>query len=101
MRIFLDHNVLVGAKKRISMIFNEFENVVVGFSGGKDSTVTLDLALQEARKLNRLPLKVMWVDQEAEWEATVSYVESVFANPDIEPLWFQMEIKWNNNTVHV
>ena len=97
MRIFKDQNVLQEAEQRIERLFHEFENVIVSFSGGKDSTVILNLSLEIARKLNRLPLKVMWVDQEAEWEATVKYVENIFKNPDIEPIWFQMQMKWNNN----
>ena len=97
MRIFKEETVLEEALKRIERLFNEFDNVIVGFSGGKDSTVTLSLALTVARKLDRLPLKVLWVDQEAEWQATADYVESVFANPEIEPLWYQMPMKWNNN----
>jgi predicted phosphoadenosine phosphosulfate sulfurtransferase len=54
------------ALERIEYIFDEFENVSVNFSGGKDSTVTLNLALTVAEKKGRLPLKVMFIDQEAE-----------------------------------
>ena len=97
MKIYLADNVVEAGLKRIERLFNEFPNVIVSFSGGKDSTVTLALAYEVAKKLNRLPLKVMWLDQEAEWQSTVDYIESVFDNPDIEPIWFQMPMRWNNN----
>jgi predicted phosphoadenosine phosphosulfate sulfurtransferase len=97
MKIFKKTNVLEEALTRINYLFDEFPNVVVGFSGGKDSTVCLNLTLKVARERNRLPLKVMWIDQEAEWQGTADYCEEVFNNPDIEPLWFQMPMKWYNN----
>lgn len=50
-----------------------------------------------AREKNRLPLKVLWIDQEAEWQGTVDYCTSVFENPDIEPMWFQMPMVITNN----
>ena len=78
MKIYSKNNVLVEAEKRIHRLFDDFENVVVGFSGGKDSTVCLNLTLKIAEERNRLPLKVLWVDQEAEWQGTADYCESVF-----------------------
>ena len=58
MKFYLDDDVLTAGRKRMAMLFDEFEEIVVNFSGGKDSTVILELALEEARKRNRLPLNV-------------------------------------------
>jgi len=96
-KVYSTNTVLVEADRRIRRLFDEFENVVVGFSGGKDSTVCLNLALKVAEDRGRLPLKVCWVDQEAEWQGTADYCESVFADPRVEPMWFQMPMKWFNN----
>lgn len=37
-------------------------------SGGRDSTVVFEMALIVAKEKNRLPLKVFWLEQEAEEE---------------------------------
>ena len=50
MKIYSKNNVLVEAEKRIHRLFDDFENVVVGFSGGKDSTVCLNLTLKVAEE---------------------------------------------------
>lgn len=97
MKIYGSNNVLIEAEKRIHRLFDDFENVVVGFSGGKDSTVCFNLALKIAEERNRLPLKVLWVDQEAEWQGTADYVQSVFDDERVEPWWFQIPMKWYNN----
>jgi predicted phosphoadenosine phosphosulfate sulfurtransferase len=97
MRFYQTINVYDAALERIRYIFDEFPNVIVGFSGGKDSTVTLQMALIVAEEKGRLPLKVQWVDQEAEWTETVAYCESVFKDPRIEPLWMQIPLKIHNS----
>tara|TARA_R110000764_G_scaffold3378_11_gene14169 strand:- start:1153 stop:2319 length:1167 start_codon:yes stop_codon:yes gene_type:complete len=97
MKIYSKENVHTEAIKRINRLFDDFENVVVGFSGGKDSTVCLNLTLMVAEQRNRLPLKVVWVDQEAEWQGTADYCEEVFADKRIKPMWFQIPMKWYNN----
>jgi predicted phosphoadenosine phosphosulfate sulfurtransferase len=97
-RSYLSKNVFDAALERIERVFNEFENIIVGYSGGKDSTVVFELAMIVAKKLNRLPLKVMFIDQEAEWQATVDMVTEVMERPDVEPMWFQMPILMPNAT---
>ena len=97
MKIYNKQSVLEKGLERIRYLFDEFENVVVGFSGGKDSTVVLNLALQVAKEKNRLPLSVMFIDQEAEWQGTIDYVNYVFSNPDIKPYWYQMPMVITNN----
>ena len=48
----IDENVYDLAIKRINRTYDIFDNVVVMFSGGKDSTVCLNLALQVAKERN-------------------------------------------------
>lgn len=98
LRYYLDQTVLEAARERIAFIFDEFPNVVVGYSGGKDSTVVFHLTLEEARKRGRLPLKVVFIDQEAEWQATIDLVREVMSHPDVEPFWLQVPIKLFNAT---
>jgi predicted phosphoadenosine phosphosulfate sulfurtransferase len=97
MIVYLNDNVLEAARKRISFIFDEFENIVLTFSGGKDSTVCFWLALDEAKKRNRLPLNVMWIDQEAEWKGTVDFIKTIMTMPEVKPYWFQIPMVITNN----
>ena len=97
MKIYNNENVLEAALYRIRYLFDEFPNVIVGFSGGKDSTVTLNLALQVAKEKNRLPLKVLFIDQEAEWQGTIDYVTKVMTDSRVEPMWYQMPMVITNN----
>jgi predicted phosphoadenosine phosphosulfate sulfurtransferase len=96
MKIYTDKNVMDAALDRIRFLFDEFPNVISGFSGGKDSTVCFNLCLQVAREKGRLPLKVMFLDQEAEWAATIEQVERVMTHPDVEPIWVQMPLRLFN-----
>jgi predicted phosphoadenosine phosphosulfate sulfurtransferase len=98
MKIYSKANVMDAALDRIRWLFDEFPNVVVSVSGGKDSTVVFNLCLQVAREKKRLPLKVMWLDQEAEWQATVDEVTKIMEHPDVQPMWFQVPLRLFNAT---
>lgn len=97
MRIYSKQNVYEAAIERINYLYDEFDNVVVSFSGGKDSTVVLEMALEVARKRNRLPVPVLFIDQEAEWQGTVDYVKEVMYRKEVKPYWYQMPIVITNN----
>jgi predicted phosphoadenosine phosphosulfate sulfurtransferase len=97
MKVFKDQNVFDAALERIRFLFDEFPNVVVSYSGGKDSTVIYHLAMIVAKEKNRLPLKVMFIDQEAEWQSTVDLVTEIMENPDVDPYWYQMPMVITNN----
>lgn len=98
MKIYLKQNVLEAALERINRLFDEFEVVLVNFSGGKDSTVVLNLALRVAEERGRLPLPVMFIDQEAEWDSVIDYVRQVMYDPRVEPYWLQVPFRISNAT---
>lgn len=49
-KIYINKDVLTSARERISLMFDKFENICCSLSGGKDSTVLLHLALEEAKE---------------------------------------------------
>ena len=95
-KIYGDRTVLEVAIDRIEYLFNEFENVIVNFSGGKDSTIVLNLALIVAEKMNRLPLPVFFLDQELEWGATIEYMRRVMSDDRVKPYWYQIPFRFPN-----
>lgn len=95
--IYKETTVFDEALSRINMLFDTHEDIVVCMSGGKDSTVLFNLALRVARERGRLPLKVFWLDQEAEWQHTVDYMEKVMRMPEVEPYWYQIPFDFPNN----
>ncbi len=100
MRMYLKANVLDAARERIASLFDRYPNVVVAMSGGKDSTVVANLSLEVAREKGRLPLRVLFLDQEAEWAGSVAVVRDMMYRPDVEPLWFQIRLDNTNAGSH-
>lgn len=98
MKLYSKVNVLDAGLNRMRYLFNEFENIIVNISGGKDSTIIFELAMQVATERNRLPLNVLFLDQEAEWDNTISYVTRIAEREDVNMLWFQIPIKIENAT---
>lgn len=95
--IYLEDNVYEAALKRINKVYDNFDDVIVKMSGGKDSTVLFHLTMQVAKERGRLPLKVFWLDQEAEWQHTVDYMKSIMYREDVKPYWFQIPFNFTNS----
>ena len=97
MKVYSKKSVYDKSIERIRWIFKEFKgHIIVATSGGKDSTVVMELAIEvmnEMKAKGELPqdykLKVMWLDQETEWTKTKEYIERVCQRPDIEMYWMQ------------
>ncbi len=66
MKIYGTKNVLEATLDRLRFLFDEFPVVVASVSGGKDSAVIFNLCLQVAKEKKRLPLPVLWLDQETD-----------------------------------
>lgn len=95
-KAFVEENVYDAALARFRLLFDRFDKVVVSFSGGKDSTVCLNLALQVARERGKLPLDVYFWDEEAIHPETIEYVERVKNNPEVRLKWLCIPIKHRN-----
>lgn len=69
-------NVLVAAQQRMEFIFDKFPRIYVSFSGGKDSSVMLHLAIDEAKKRNR-KIGVLFVDLEGQYKLTIDHINDM------------------------
>lgn len=82
-------NVLEAARKRISYLFDNYDNIQLSYSGGKDSTVLFHLLNAEAKKRDR-KFTVFFLDQEAEYQGTIDMVDWVMRQPNVIPKWYQV-----------
>lgn len=73
MKIYKDQDVLSAARDRYKFIFNNFDNVCFSFSGGKDSSLMIQLANIVAKKLNKV-FDVLYIDLEAQYKHTIDHV---------------------------
>lgn len=91
---YLDINVYDATIKRLEYLFNEFDNVLISFSGGKDSGVCLNMAYDYAKKHNCLDkLSMYHLDYEAQYQMTTDYVDETFKEFDIRKYWLCLPVK--------
>lgn len=96
-KTYLDIDVMTAARQRLSALFDDFEHVYLSFSGGKDSSALLQLALEVAREKGRLPLDVLVVDLEAQYQHTVDFVRRMADRTDeIRMFWVCLPIHLRN-----
>ena len=89
-REYTNDNVYEAVQKRLKYIFEEFDNIFVSFSGGKDSGLLLEMTLDFQKK--HYPNKKIGVfhqDFEAQYSFTTEYVERTFERikDEVEPYW--------------
>ncbi len=89
-RKYLNMNVYEAILERIKYIFDEFTNIYVAFSGGKDSGLLLNLMIDYMKKNNiKRKIGLFHQDFEAQYLNTTEYVTKMFEeNLDyVEPYW--------------
>jgi len=89
-------NVYQAATDRLRKIYSEFDKVFISYSGGKDSGVMLELAVEVARDMNKLPVHVLYIDLEAQYKHTIDYVERTLVRPEIKPYWICLPLNLRN-----
>jgi len=90
MRQYTGQNVYDALQERFKLLFEEFDNIFVSFSGGKDSGILLNLALDFQQKYYpQKKIGVFHQDFEAQYTATTEYVEATFERVKelVEPYW--------------
>jgi len=70
---YIDKDVLTSALERIEFVFNIADHVIFSVSGGKDSSVMVQLAEIVAKKLNKT-FDVMYIDFEAQYKETIKHI---------------------------
>ena len=82
---------------RINYMFDEFDNVYVSISGGKDSGVCTHLICEEARRRGR-KVGLLHIDIEAAYEKTMDYVDYMYKEYSdvIIPIWVCLPMTTDN-----
>lgn len=87
-KIYTDTDVLTAAFRRFDSVFSEFDNCYLSVSGGKDSSVMLQLAAMRARTLGK-KFSVLYIDLEAQYQATIQHIENLVAvTSDVVDRWY-------------
>lgn len=96
MKIYLNKDVYTSAIERYEYIFKNFERVCISFSNGKDSGVLLNLAIEVARKLNKLPVNILYIDFEAQYKHAIDFTHYTFNRPEVQGWWVCLPIHLRN-----
>jgi len=92
---YIEENVYIESKNRIKYLYESFDNVVVNFSAGKDSTVVLNLTIEVAAELNKEVI-VNFFDEEAIHPPTIEYAYRVANQKGVQFNWYCLEFKHRN-----
>ncbi len=89
-REYIGKNVYDVLQDRLRLIFEEFDNIYISFSGGKDSGLLLNLVLDYQKKYYpEKKIGVFHQDFEAQYTVTTEYIERTFdkIKDDVEAFW--------------
>ncbi len=89
-------NVYEAAIERFEFIFNEFERVCISFSNGKDSGVLLNLAIDVAKRLGKLPVYALYIDMEAQYKHAIDFTYRMFDRKEVVGYWVCLPIHLRN-----
>ena len=76
MKVYTDKNVFDASLERIEFAFDNFDNLCVSYSGGKDSTLMIQLVNMIAKKRNR-KFDVLFIDMEAQYLMTIEHIKTL------------------------
>ena len=88
-REYQEQNVYEALMDRFKLLFEEFDNIYVSFSGGKDSGLLLNLLDYRNKYYPEKSIGVFHQDFEAQYTVTTEYIEKTFEKikDQVEPYW--------------
>ena len=99
MKNYQDINVYEATQARLQFIFSEFDNAYLSFSGGKDSSIMLNLTVQYMIK-NKIERKlpVLFIDLEGQYTLTIEHIKEMFDlyKDYITPYWVCLPLNLSN-----
>lgn len=93
---YLDVDVYTATRARLEMLYRDFERVYVSFSGGKDSGLLLNLAIDVAQEYGRLPVDALVVDLEAQYRHTVEFIARMLSRREVRGHWVCLPLHLRN-----
>ncbi|WP_343672614.1 DUF3440 domain-containing protein [Chitinophaga sp.] len=81
---------------RLDFIYSNFNKIYIAFSGGKDSGVMLNMAIEVARRHNKLPVHVLIVDLEAQYQKTVEFILRMVSRVEVKAYWVCLPLNLRN-----
>lgn len=93
---YTGEDVWEAALARVRHAYDHFDHVMVSFSGGKDSTAVLGVALEVARERDAGPLRVVFFDEECITMETEAYVRRVAGRDDVALEWLCLPVEHRN-----
>lgn len=96
---YTNETVLDAARRRIAFVFDQYENIIVSVSGGKDSTALAHLVLEEAQRRGRR-VGLFLLDEEVLYQSSVDQVEYLMnLFPECSKrMWLQIPFYLTNAT---
>ena len=95
-KIYQEKNVYDAAVERFRMVYREFTRVCVSFSNGKDSGVLLNMAIDAARAEGKLPVNVLYIDMEAQYQRAIEFTHRMFSREEVRGWWVCLPIHLRN-----
>jgi predicted phosphoadenosine phosphosulfate sulfurtransferase len=97
---YRDQNVLGAARERLEFAFEAFDHLYLSISGGKDSSIMMQLARQVAEERSEeTTFSVLFVDLEAQYKATIQQMETLLDNSEYvldEVYWICLPLSLRN-----
>lgn len=93
---YKNKTVYEAAIERYDFVYSHFNKIYVSFSGGKDSGLMLNMAIEAAKKHNKLPVHVLIVDLEAQYRHTADYLMRMVSRPEVKAYWVCLPIHLRN-----